>query len=374
MRTKAQILAAGIAGLLLLVPAPALGAADLSVVVESNPPSQPFGNGGTVEVKITIANAGPDAALDVTGGSTAGSPQLELQSALPSQGTVDHQPANDPPIHYEAGTIPSESVVTIGLMLEEAQTGLATFDADVTTTTPESSLANNAASATVRLLAMVPSANPLSFGSRPVGGSSSEMFSLVNRAAVPIRVDGVLLAPLDFSAPTDGCTGATVVPGGSCPMTLDFAPIASGDRPGTLTITSSTPNVVPSSVLLQGTGTIVPDRTAATLRLEGVPNSVKASRFRKGLSVKVTPSEPAALDVSLAGKARAGALASAFDLELFSSSLPLAGGTRTVKVKPKGRLLGPLRKKFKVRLLVAATDASGNESSSSRTITVRPGR
>jgi hypothetical protein len=111
---------------------------------------------------------------------------------------------------------------------------------------------------------------------------------------------------------------------------------------------------------------------AASIGLAGVPKSISAKVFRKGFWVKVTPNEAAALEVELLGTARSGALASAFDLRLFGRGLPVAAGTRSIRVKPRGKLLGRLSRKIKVQLVVTATDGSGNRSTASRKLTVKP--
>ena len=95
--------------------------------------------------------------------------------------------------------------------------------------------------------------------------------------------------------------------------------------------------------------------------------------FLKGVAVKVTPSEPAALTGELLGAAKKAKLAS-FTRTLAKKSLPLAGGQRTLKLKPKKRLVGRPSKAFKVRLRVTATDAAGNAGTATKTIKVKPPR
>ena len=98
--------------------------------------------------------------------------------------------------------------------------------------------------------------------------------------------------------------------------------------------------------------------------------------FLKGVSAKVTPSEPAALTGKLLGAAKKGKskrrkLAS-FTRVLAKKSLPLAAGRRTLKLKPKKGKVGRPKKAFKVRLRVTATDAAGNSAAVTRTIRVTP--
>jgi len=102
------------------------------------------------------------------------------------------------------------------------------------------------------------------------------------------------------------------------------------------------------------------DHSAPTVAVAGLTSPIKSSALRHGLSLQVTPSEPSALQVDLLGTVRSARLRAAGDVILASSSLPLAGGTRTVTLKPNPKLIP--RRSFRARVLVSATDASGNSS------------
>jgi hypothetical protein len=366
--SRAQIVAASVAGLFLLMPAQALGAADLSVTLSAKPDSIQLASTDVTTVTLTVTNAGSDAATGVK--ATVGSfePQLEFVSFNPSQGAVGL--LEEGGFIADIGTIASGNAVTVEFRFKADSSGMVTSGAQATTATPESSTANNSASTTVTVIALVPSASPLSFGTQPVGGTGlTQALTLFNGALTPIRVSGIQVVGTDFATAADGCTGATLAPGTACQIDERFTPTGSGDRAAVLTVSSSTEKVSPTVVALTGVG--IADKPAS-LRLEGVPKSLGAKKFKKGFSIKATPDEPAALDVSLLGKARKGALASAFDLQLFSLSLPRAAGTRTIKVKPAARLLGGLRRKTTVRLVVNATDSTGNRTSAARKIIVKP--
>ena len=58
----------------------------------------------------------------------------------------------------------------------------------------------------------------------------------------------------DFDVVDDGCTGRTVVPDGTCTVTVGFSPWYAGERTGTLTLPDSTATGA-TRVLLEGTGT-----------------------------------------------------------------------------------------------------------------------
>jgi len=115
------------------------------------------------------------------------------------------------------------------------------------------------------------------------------------------------------------------------------------------------------------------DTSAPAVLLRGVKRRMSFAAFLKGVAVKVTPSEPAGLTGELLGTARRSKLAS-FNRTLAKKSLPLAAGQRTLKLKPKKRLVGRPSKAFKVRLRVSATDAAGNAGTATKTIRVKAPR
>ena len=363
-------IAAILTALLLAAPATALGAADLTTTVTADVTSLPLGGPENSKVKISVTNAGPDEALEVKAESNLGDPQLVFAGFTGiSQGIGIF---SEKKLTAFFGAIPAGTTATVDVVLDDQESGRGTVTATAKTSTEVLNPADDSASVGIDILALVPAVSPAPFGSQTVGGIGPPVtVSMVNQAAIPIQVSGVQqLAEGDFLTFADGCSGTTVAPGASCPIAARFAPSAAGERTGAMTIASSTAKVSPVAVALSGTGVAV-DKQAASLALV-VPKSIKAKKFKKGFQAGITPSEAAALEVQLLGTPKKGALASAFELKLFTSSLPLAAGTRKVKVKPAAKLLGPLRKKFAVRLQVIATDAAGNRSTAIRKITVRP--
>jgi Domain of unknown function DUF11 len=369
-------IAAILTALLLAAPATALGAADLTTTVTASPTSLPLGGPETIKVKISVANAGPDAAMAVEAESKLGDPKLLFIGFEAISQGIGIYSGGEKKLVASFGAIPAGKTATVDLVLNDQESGLATVTVTAKTSTEVLNPADDSASVNIDVLALVPAVSPTLFGSQAVGGIGPPVVvSMVNQAAIPIQVSDVQqLANGDFLTSSDGCSGTTVAPGASCPIGARFAPSAAGERTGTMTVTSSTAKVAPISVPLTGTGVppATADTTAASLALASVPKSIKAKKFKKGFQVGITPSEAAALEVALLGTPKKGALASKFELKLFSSSLPLAAGTRQVKVKPAAKLLGPLRKKISVQLQVVATDAAGNRSTVTRKITVRP--
>ena len=114
----------------------------------------------------------------------------------------------------------------------------------------------------------------------------------------------------------------------------------------------------------------VPDVTPAKLTITGVRSRVTRAALLKGIVARITPSEPARLEVALLGRARSAGLARAGDVILAERNFAMSAARRSVRLKPSRRLIGS-RKRFTVRLRVIATDAAGNRRTSTRSIRVR---
>jgi streptogramin lyase len=113
------------------------------------------------------------------------------------------------------------------------------------------------------------------------------------------------------------------------------------------------------------------DTTAPRLTLGTVATRLAQAAFRKGVAVRVTPSEAVTLDVTLSVKPRRATLAVADQLVLFDRSFS-ANRATTLAVKPSARRLGRPKKAFRAVLRIVATDGGGNRAVATRTITVQP--
>lgn len=131
------------------------------------------------------------------------------------------------------------------------------------------------------------------------------------------------------------------------------------------------PVAVPPPVVVPPPPPVLPDTTAPTVTLKGVPAAIRLKGLRNnGIPVRMTPNEPASFRVALlasVGKVRVAAN----ELTLASRSLARAAGERSVRLRPARRLLRNTAKRFRVRVLVLATDAGGNTTTVRRTVRVR---
>jgi hypothetical protein len=112
------------------------------------------------------------------------------------------------------------------------------------------------------------------------------------------------------------------------------------------------------------------DTTAAKITIGSTPSRTTRKKFFSGIASRISASEPVSLEIALLGKARSAGLGKTADVVLAEKSYGLSASSRSVKLKPKRSLIGR-KKTFKVRLQVIATDAAGNRTTKTKSISVR---
>jgi hypothetical protein len=122
------------------------------------------------------------------------------------------------------------------------------------------------------------SPSALSFGTvKPGTLSPSQSITVSNSGSAPLTVIGASISganPSDFTFSSSGCA-APVPPGGSCALTVRFAPSAAGARSATLTLSSNSAQAPSAS--LSGTGAT--NSSAPSLgRLRGKPSKLRAAK------------------------------------------------------------------------------------------------
>jgi hypothetical protein len=115
-----------------------------------------------------------------------------------------------------------------------------------------------------------------------------------------------------------------------------------------------------------------PQPTQAPLvTLRGAPRAIRLrALLRRGIRLRLTPNEAVSFQVALRASVRTVRVARN-ELTLASRSLARASGTRTVRLRPKRRLLRNAPRRFRTQLVVQATDAAGLTRTLRRTIRVR---
>ena len=99
------------------------------------------------------------------------------------------------------------------------------------------------------------SPNPVAFPDTVVGETSSATLTARNPGEVGIELGGVSghFVRTGFTLSTDGCSGQSLEPGGSCEVALSFSPPVEGDHAAQVTI-DDTGTGESASVRLSGVG------------------------------------------------------------------------------------------------------------------------
>jgi hypothetical protein len=113
------------------------------------------------------------------------------------------------------------------------------------------------------------------------------------------------------------------------------------------------------------------DTARPTVTLRGAPQAIrKRALLRSGIRLRLTPNEAASFSAALLGSVRNVRIARN-ELTLVSRRLGEATGQRTLRLRPARRLLRNTPRRFRLQLVVQATDAAGNTQTLRRTIRVR---
>jgi hypothetical protein len=194
--------------------------------------------------------------------------------------------------------------------------------------------------------------------------------------------DPLLAALADNGGPTDtralpanspavdagaGCAatdqrGVARPAGGACD-------IGAFESPFTASV-ATTPPVTPTTPTAPTTTPVASADTAApSLTVGGIAKTVTRKVFNKGLKVKIGANEPIAVELTLLATPSKVTIAKLPSVALLTKSLPRAGGTRTVTLKPTTKIKGT--RKVRMRLIVVAFDAAGNRASKTVAFTVK---
>ena len=112
------------------------------------------------------------------------------------------------------------------------------------------------------------------YGDQVVGSPvpHQTIFTATNGGSVPITISSVSIVGggNQFIKNVDECTGVTLLPGASCPVTADFVPLSTGAKTATLRFVHNAISGSPTNVPLSGRGVAAP---AADSDADGVPNT-----------------------------------------------------------------------------------------------------
>ena len=229
----------------------ALSGTGIEPLVTVTPSSKAFGIQGigtqSAAQSFTVTNSGTDN-LNLTGESIVGPDQ--------SQFTISTSTCTFAPI------APNGSC-TIDVKFVPTATGAKTASLQVTSdafTSPDDfSLTGTG---TKPGIGVSPSSK--AFGNQDTGTTSTaQAFTVTNTGSDPLQVGTATLTGAnasDFALSANTCNGQTVAAGGSCTVSVAFAPATAGAKSATLRITSDA-SATPTDIALTGTGTTPPGPT-----------------------------------------------------------------------------------------------------------------
>lgn len=231
------------------VPVPSISVTDS--VAPTTDQNVPFGStaiGNTLSQTVTVANEG-NAAL-VIGTLTGLAPPFSLAADNCSGQTVAPAGSCTVDIEFAPAAVGGASD-SLDIPSNDASTPVATVAVSGTgtsTATPDISVTDNTLPADDLL---VP------FGNVTEGTTRDRTVTITNAGGLDLVIGAVagsnpVAAP--FSIVSDDCSTETLAPGGSCIITLRYAPPATGSAADTLDIPSNDPDEATVTVSLTGTG------------------------------------------------------------------------------------------------------------------------
>jgi hypothetical protein len=235
---------------------------------------------GTVYVTLEGVQTSLKAAWSVYRSTDAGGHWSRLSASLPaapaSSVVVDPQDANTVYVATDAGVYFTTQIATCAnegtLCWSAFGTGLPEAPAVQLSASPLTSSAPVLVAATYGrgiwqaplwtastglTTAIVSPPNPVTLATPvPVGGSATLTVTVTNNGSLPLTSPASpAMSAGDFSVTADNCTNATEQPGGSCSLTVTFAPAGTGTRTGQMTIYANVYGGQLQTVELSGTGT-----------------------------------------------------------------------------------------------------------------------
>jgi hypothetical protein len=136
------------------------------------------------------------------------------------------------------------------------------------------------------------------------------------------------------------------------------------------TINGRAANRSPAAILQPVTvlDTTAPKISAKLSRCGRTTKQFKA----RGCTLTVTGDEPFRVSATMTVRSRRAVVSKAGDLVLASRNTGFSGTSRkfSFKLKPSGRLLSSVPRKYKVSVLVEAYDKAGNRKATTRTVTI----
>jgi hypothetical protein len=218
----------------------------------STPPPKQAGVTSPVGFQVvTLTNTG-SASLTVTGATVTGPDAAAFQVASPATCTG----CLPPPVPCVGSTLAPGHACQLWVSFQPTAVGPATATLSFADNAPNPGTLTLSGTGSNDILAVNP--NPADFGAVAVGGSTTTpTLTVTNISNGLAGIGAVLDATPDYQLVATTCptatpnakTPPTLPPGGSCTLTVQFAPSTTGSRDATLKVGATT-------VTLHGTGTL----------------------------------------------------------------------------------------------------------------------
>jgi hypothetical protein len=172
------------------------------------------------------------------------------------------------------------------------------------------------------------SSSSLSFGNQLLSTpSGAQTETVTNTGTANLTISTVTMGGTnasDFAKSSDTCTGATVIPNGTCTVSVTFTPSAVGSRSASLTFTDNAANS-PQAVGLNGTGT-APNVSLSTTSVSFSNQPVETTSAASTVTVTNNGTAP----LTFTGIAATGDFAVAASGTTCSTSAPVAATSNCV--------------------------------------------
>jgi hypothetical protein len=215
-------------------------------VVPSSPIMLPSTTQGSTKppVVVTVTSSG-SATLNITGVTITGANAGDF--ALASNTCT--------------GTLAVNATCTIGIAFTPTAVGMRQANLQVADNAPGSpqtfALSGTGVASTPTAPAVVISPASVAVAGTQGTATNSTNIMISNSGTAPLHISGVLFGGAnvsEFVNPSNPCIGTPVAPNTSCSISLTFAPLGTGTRTETVTITDDAPNS-PQSFTINGTAT-----------------------------------------------------------------------------------------------------------------------
>jgi hypothetical protein len=245
-------------------------------VVPSSPIILPSTTKGATSapVVVTVTNSG-NAALDISAVTLTGVNAADFTLAS----------------NTCTGAVAANATCTVGITFAPSNTGARQANLQITDNAPASpqsfALSGTGVSATPTAPVVVISPATAAVAGTQGTATNSTIIVISNSGTAPLHISGVVFGGAnvsEFVNPSNPCIGTPIAPNSSCSITVTFAPLGSGTRTESVTITDDAPNS-PQAFTVNGTASPIYTVTSASSALTTAVTAGQTAQY----SLQLTP-------------------------------------------------------------------------------------